>query len=159
MVNLEILSGAAILAAPPIAREHGTGELAIGLGFKPQSRLLPFEPVQDCSSPGPATSVSAPREERRSAERAPRTAYSPRRLPGALLRGSPPPAQAWRSISRSDVSVYLERVLWDQLALRSAVDRSPVIYQEQLYLGSSSSGAGHQTYCGWRTRNINSSEF
>ena len=35
VVNLKILCYSAILAAPPIAREHRAGELAIGLGFKP----------------------------------------------------------------------------------------------------------------------------
>ena len=64
VVDLKILRCAAVLAAPPIAREHLAGELAIRLGFKPQSRPLPFEPVQGCSSPCPATAVSAPREER-----------------------------------------------------------------------------------------------
>ena len=42
VVDLKILCYAAILAAPPIAREHLAGELAIRLGFKPQSRRLPF---------------------------------------------------------------------------------------------------------------------
>ena len=35
MVNLKISRYATILAAPPIAREHRAGELAIGLEFKP----------------------------------------------------------------------------------------------------------------------------
>jgi len=35
VVDLKILCRAAVLAAPPIAREHRAGELAIGLGFKP----------------------------------------------------------------------------------------------------------------------------
>ena len=35
VVDLKILRYSAILAAPPIAREHRAGELAIGLGFKP----------------------------------------------------------------------------------------------------------------------------
>ena len=64
VVDLKILRCAAILAPPPIAREHGTGELVIGLRFKPQPRPLPFESVQDCSSTCPATAASAPREER-----------------------------------------------------------------------------------------------
>jgi hypothetical protein len=34
VVDLKSLRCAAILAAPPIAREHGTGELAICLGIK-----------------------------------------------------------------------------------------------------------------------------
>jgi hypothetical protein len=35
VVYLKILCRAAVLAAPPIAREHVTGELAIRFGFKP----------------------------------------------------------------------------------------------------------------------------
>ena len=64
VVYLKILRCATILAAPPVAREHLAGELAVRLGFKPQSRPLPFEPAQGCSSQFPATAVSAPREER-----------------------------------------------------------------------------------------------
>jgi len=37
VVNLKILRCAAVLAAPPVAREHLAGELAIRFGFKPQS--------------------------------------------------------------------------------------------------------------------------
>ena len=40
VVDLKIPRRAAILAAPPIAREHLAGELAIGFGFKPQPRPL-----------------------------------------------------------------------------------------------------------------------
>ncbi len=64
VMDLKILCGAAVLAAPSIAREHLAGELAVRLGFKPQSRPLPFEPVQGRSSQFPATAVFVPREER-----------------------------------------------------------------------------------------------
>ena len=50
VVDLKILRHAAILAAPSIAREYRAGELAVGPGFKPLSRLFPSEPVQSCSS-------------------------------------------------------------------------------------------------------------
>ena len=46
VVDLKILRCAAILAAPPIAREHLAGELAIRVGFKAQSRPFRFESVQ-----------------------------------------------------------------------------------------------------------------
>ena len=49
VVNLQIARCAAILAAPPIPREHFASERAIGVGFKAQSRPLRFELVQDCS--------------------------------------------------------------------------------------------------------------
>ena len=65
VVDLKILCGAAVLAAPPIAREHLAGELAIRFGFKPQSRRLPFGSVQGCFSQCPANEVALPREERR----------------------------------------------------------------------------------------------
>lgn len=35
VVDLKILRHAAVLAAPPIVREHLAGEPAVGLGFKP----------------------------------------------------------------------------------------------------------------------------
>jgi len=35
VVDLKILCCATILAAPPVAREHLTGELAVRFGFKP----------------------------------------------------------------------------------------------------------------------------
>jgi precorrin-6x reductase len=35
VVDLKIVRPAAVLAAPPIAREHRAGELAIRFGFKP----------------------------------------------------------------------------------------------------------------------------
>jgi len=63
VVDLKILRYAAFLAAPPIAREYFAEELAIRLGFKPQSRLLASELVQSCSSPCPAIAASAPRNE------------------------------------------------------------------------------------------------
>ena len=47
VADLKILRCAAVLAVPPVAREHLAGELAIRLGFKPQSWPLPFEPVAD----------------------------------------------------------------------------------------------------------------
>jgi len=63
VVDLKILCCAAVLAAPPIAREHLTGELAVRLGLKPQP--LSFEPVQGRFSQCPATAVFSAREERR----------------------------------------------------------------------------------------------
>ena len=83
VVNLKIARCAAILAAPPIAREHFAGELAIRVGFKAQSRPFRFESDQDCSSRSRATAAAALREEWRSAERAPRTTYLP--APGSRL--------------------------------------------------------------------------
>ena len=65
VVDMEVLRCAAVLAAPPIAREHLPGELAIRLGLKPQSRRLPFGSVQGRSSQCPAIAVSEPREEHR----------------------------------------------------------------------------------------------
>jgi hypothetical protein len=64
VMDLKILRSAAVLAVPPVACEHLAAELAIRLGFKPQSRLLPFELVQVRSSPRPETAASAAREER-----------------------------------------------------------------------------------------------
>jgi hypothetical protein len=49
VMNLKISRRATILAAPPVAREHLSREPAIGVGFKAQPRLFPFELVQDCS--------------------------------------------------------------------------------------------------------------
>ena len=49
VVYLEIVRPATILAAPPIAREKFAGEVAVGLGIKPQSRRLPFGSIQGCS--------------------------------------------------------------------------------------------------------------
>ena len=51
VVYLKILRCATILAAPPVAREHLAGEVAIRFGFKPQSRRLPFGSVQGRFSP------------------------------------------------------------------------------------------------------------
>jgi hypothetical protein len=65
VVYLKILWCAAVLATPSIAREHLAGEPAIRLGFKPQSRRLPFGSVQGRFSPCPAVAISAPRGERR----------------------------------------------------------------------------------------------
>jgi hypothetical protein len=45
VVELKIPRSSAILAVPFIAREHLAGELAIGVGFKAQSRPFRFEPV------------------------------------------------------------------------------------------------------------------
>ena len=64
VVDLKILRYAAVLTAPTIALEHLAAELAVRLAFKPQSRPLPSELVQGCSSPCPATAASALREER-----------------------------------------------------------------------------------------------
>jgi len=64
VVDLKISRLAAVLAAPAIAREHRAGELAIGLGIKPQPRPFPPERVQWCSSLRPTIAASAPREER-----------------------------------------------------------------------------------------------
>src|SRR5271170_3416734 len=75
VVDLKILRCPAVLAAPSIASENLAGELAVSLGFKPQPRPLPVEPIQGCSSRCPSAAVSAPREERRSVERAPRTTH------------------------------------------------------------------------------------
>lgn len=65
VVDLEISRRAAILAAPPVACEHLSGRLAIGVGFKAQSWPFPFELIQGCSSPSRATRAASPREERR----------------------------------------------------------------------------------------------
>jgi len=59
VVDLEVLRCAAVLAAPPIAREHLAGELAIRLGFKAQSWPLLYELVQSCSSSSRTVAVSA----------------------------------------------------------------------------------------------------
>ncbi|MGA8073044.1 MAG: hypothetical protein WB995_06170, partial [Candidatus Acidiferrales bacterium] len=64
VVDLKILRYAAVLTAPTIALEHLAAELAVRLWFKLESRPLPFEPVQDCSSRCRATRVSALREVR-----------------------------------------------------------------------------------------------
>ena len=55
MVDLKLPRRAAILAAPPVAREHLAGEPAIGVGFKARSRPFRFEPVQGSPSPCRAT--------------------------------------------------------------------------------------------------------
>ena len=55
MVDLELARCAAILAAPPTAREH----LAISVGFKAQSRPLRFELLQ--RSPSPFEELQPPR--------------------------------------------------------------------------------------------------
>ena len=65
VVDLKILRRAAVLAAPPIAREHRAGELAVRFRFKPQSRRLPFGSVQGRFSPCPVIVVSARPEEHR----------------------------------------------------------------------------------------------
>src|ERR1700733_13499715 len=91
-MDLKLTRRAAILAAPPVAREHLAGEPAIGVGFKAQSRPLRFEPDQGYSSQSRVIAAAAPREERRLAERAPGTTYSRR-----LVRDSLPPENPRRS--------------------------------------------------------------
>lgn len=48
-MDLKILRDAAVLAAPAIALQNVTAELAVRLRFKPQSRPFPLEPVRDRS--------------------------------------------------------------------------------------------------------------
>jgi hypothetical protein len=64
VVDLKILRRAAVLAVPPVAREHRAGELAVRLRFKPQSRRLPFGSFQGRFSQCPATAFFVPREAR-----------------------------------------------------------------------------------------------
>lgn len=65
VMDLKILSDAAILAAPPIAREHRAGEFAIRVGVKPESRSLPSELGHSRSSLARAIAAFAPRREHR----------------------------------------------------------------------------------------------
>jgi len=65
VVDLKILRYSAILASPPIAREHRAGKLAIGLGIKPQPLPFPPERVQWRSLLRPTIAASVPREEPR----------------------------------------------------------------------------------------------
>ena len=64
VVDLKNARRSAILAAPSVARARLAGKPAIGVGFKAQSRLFPFESVQGRSSPSRRTAVDAPWAER-----------------------------------------------------------------------------------------------
>src|ERR1700722_14489943 len=91
-MDLKLTRRAAILAAPSVAGEHLSGETAVGVGFKAQSRPLRFESVQGCSLSSRAIATAARREECRGVGGAPRTTY-PRRL----VRGLLPPKNPRRS--------------------------------------------------------------
>jgi hypothetical protein len=65
VMDLKAFDLPARLAMPAIPLEDFTAELAVSLGFKLQSRPLPFEPVQGRFSGFPVNAVTAQWEGRR----------------------------------------------------------------------------------------------